>query len=228
MAASPSPPAHQHRCEAGCLRGLAEGWHSKARVSCLRDACMQGGQILVVCCDAHESCSAMCTDESMLHFLQLGVPHQADFAFGACCLVPSLCGEPGAWIGLQRASSCTQCPGSPVAAWMRQRSPGWRRAAPCRHASAVRNTVGTVLACTGLMWGGWATTVRALQTTPVPRQPVACPNTRSPTLQPLAGRQCCAASSWRSWNYGMHVGPAASGGVRPVRRLVAAKHPVPA
>ena len=76
---------------------------------------------------------------------------------------------------------------APVAAWTSTRWPARRAHDWCRHASAVRKTVGTVAACSAVSGGGTGTRVVTSATTAVPRQPVAWPNTVSPTL----GAQLC-------------------------------------
>ena len=94
----------------------------------------------------------------------------------------------------QLTSSCRRLTGSaqgwtwsrtvaiPVAAWTRTRVPGCRFVASCRHACAVRNTVGTAAASASASAGGHGQTIRASTCTIAPRLPVAWPYTRSPNL----------------------------------------------
>ena len=70
----------------------------------------------------------------------------------------------------------------PVAAWTSTRVPGCTCAASCRHASAVRNTVGTAAASAPASAGGHGQTIRASTCTVAPRLPVAWPYTQSPIL----------------------------------------------
>ena len=90
----------------------------------------------------------------------------------------------------------------PVAAWTSTRVPGCTYVASCRHAIAVRNTVGAAAASVSARPGGHGQTMRASTCTVAPRLPVAWPYTQSPTLaaSPLVAvrelvlqqHNCCA------------------------------------